>query len=227
MGANTPAQAAPSSARSFYVYQYALVGRTTEVADAGSGDASEAGAQKHYVVLDFGAMYQNSGGTWMVSAFGGTDFSMSKAREMAEHWAEGYWTCTGGDHTSVAYVGIGTNNSGGDITSAAGAHLASVVTNGNDDLHGTPNYYDQGRIMGADDFEKLRVWVLAQHLLTQLDGRIQRACRHPHRQLRLRGRLSQWKHTVCGRLQHGAKCRVDLARLMERTRLPPARDLSE
>ncbi|HEX2893647.1 MAG TPA: hypothetical protein VHO29_06550 [Marmoricola sp.] len=121
--------------------------------DAGTNDANQAGTQTHYVVLDFGAMYQASDGTWWMTAFGGADISFPHARDMVAEWAHGYYVCTGADTTSVAYVGEGTNDSNSQtyITSAAGAKLAGSAQNAFD--AGANSWNAQGRPIGANDFE--------------------------------------------------------------------------
>lgn len=151
--ASAPAQAAPLSARSYYVSSFDLSWAYDRGCTAGSADADEPGTQTRYVVLDFGSMYQQADGDWYVTFFGGTDRPLWRARNMVQEWAKGYWTCTGGDVNSVAYVGLGTNNSGGDVTYAAGDALATSAKTAIANLQDAGNYYDQGRPVGANDFE--------------------------------------------------------------------------
>lgn len=146
-----PAAAAPPSARSYYVSNYDLNWAYDRGCDAGNADEADSGTQIHYVVLDFGSMYEDNG-TWMVSAFSGAAFTQTKARNMVVEWAHGYYVCSGTDHTSTAYVGLGTNNSDGDVTTAAGAHMAVAAQNAIDNAT-SGGWYGQGRPIAANDFE--------------------------------------------------------------------------
>ncbi len=149
----SPAQAAPLSARSYYVSDFSLAWAYDRGCTAGSADLDEPGAQTRYVVLDFGAMYETASGGWNVTAFGGPDFALYKARNMVQEWAKGYFNCTGSDVQSVAYIGLGTNNSGGDVTYAAGVELATKAQGAIDNLDAEGGYTFQGRPIGANDFE--------------------------------------------------------------------------
>ena len=143
-----PAVAAPLSARSYYVYKYDLTWAYNRGHDAGVADLNKAGTQTRYVVLDFGAMYQRSDGGWNVTAFSGPDLPLWKARNMVEQWAEGYYYGVGSDLQSVAHVGLGTNNSAGDVNSAAGKALANAAKHAVSDAQ-SGGYYSQGRPVGA------------------------------------------------------------------------------
>ena len=144
------AQAAPSSSTSYYVTANDTTWAYNRGCDLGTKDQNTAGTQTHHAILDFGAMYQASSGTWYVTAFSGADFTLVNARHMAEQFGRGYWVCTGSDTASTVYVGLGTNNSAGDITSAAGAALATQARAGWDYLAAN---YPQARVIGANDFE--------------------------------------------------------------------------
>lgn len=148
-----PAQAAPLSARTYYVIDFSLQWAYDRGCTAGNADEAEPGTQTRYVLLDFGAMYQDAGGGWNVTAFHGPDFALYKARNMVQEWAKGYYVCTGGDLQSVANVGLGTNNSGGDVTYAAGVELATKAKGAIANLEAEGSYYQQGRPIGASDFE--------------------------------------------------------------------------
>lgn len=144
------ATAAPPSSKSFYVTGYSTSWAYNRGCDLGTQDLNTSGTQRHVMVLDFGAMYLNSSGTWMVTAFSGADFSLGSARVMVQEFGHGYWVCTGSDLSSTAYAGLGTNNSAGTITSAAGKALAAQAYNAYTYLN---NNYNQAFGIGADDFE--------------------------------------------------------------------------
>lgn len=147
----TAADAAPLSARSYYVKggfngNWAYQAGCT----AGTADLQMDGKQTRVVVLDFGALTVAADGSGTFSGFG-DPMSIADARAMVVQWAEGYWTCT--DTTSVAYIALGTNNSGGTLTSAAGARLAQAVNTAVSDVSGGVDYYLQARPIGGIDFE--------------------------------------------------------------------------
>ncbi len=171
--AAAPASAAPPSARSYYVSGYSLSWAYDRGCDAGTADKNTAGTQTHYVVLDFGSLYKNSVGTWTVSGFG-HPFSLAKARDMVQQWAYGYWTCTGTDTASTAYVGLGTNNSAGEITSAAGLQFANTAQSAVNWAKSHPSTstaaYAQGRPAGANDFEDFNVSNLNTKSRNWIDG---------------------------------------------------------
>jgi hypothetical protein len=147
------AEAVPPSAKSYYVSHFDRTWAANFGCDIGNNDQSAAGTQTHVIVLDFGSMYKKSDGSWALTAFGGPDISMPDARLMVEDVANYYYYyCTGNDTTSTLYVGLGTNNSGGDITSAAGAKLADAAQTAKQDVQDA-GHYGQGRPIAADDME--------------------------------------------------------------------------
>jgi len=148
----TSAQAvtAPPTSHSWYVSRYDTTWAYNQGHALGAADLAAAGTQRHIAVLEFGATYL-SGSTWYVTAFSGTDFPLTKARTMAEEFAKGYWVGTGSDVTSSLYVAIGTNNSAGTVTSAAGAALARVARTGW--ATADTNGWTQAHTIGANDFE--------------------------------------------------------------------------
>ncbi|WP_418063512.1 hypothetical protein [Pimelobacter simplex] len=155
LGVAAPASAAPTSVKSFYVSRYSLSWAYDRGCDAGRHDLTAAGAQRRYVVLDFGAMYKNASGTWMLTAFSGADISFPQARDMVAQWARGYWVCVGSDVESVAYVALGTNNSNGQqhITAEAGRRLAGAAKNAYQITTDGVSWYRQARPVGGNDFE--------------------------------------------------------------------------
>lgn len=144
------ASAAPLKSNSFYVTSYDLDWAHQKGCHLGETDRDEPGTQRHVAVLDFGALSQVSGG-WEVSAFTGASFSVEKARQMVEQFARGYYGCTGTDTTSTLFIGFGTNNSAGTITSAAGKKLANAAIAANDTI--TQSGWKQAHAIGANDFE--------------------------------------------------------------------------
>lgn len=98
-------------------------------------------------------MYQRSDGGWNVTAFDGPDLPIYKARNIVQEWAKGYYFGTQSDVQSVAFIGLGTNISGGDITYQAGVQLADAAKDAVTNLKAAGNYYNEGRPVGANDFE--------------------------------------------------------------------------
>ena len=141
---------APPSSTSYYVTAYDTTWAFNKGKALGAADAAAKGTQTHYVVLDFGAMTL-SGSTWYLSCMGSTKITLSKAREMVEAFGRGYYYGTASDLTSTAHVALGTNNSAGAITAAAGKALAEAATKGSNNLYA--GRYLQSRIIGGNDFE--------------------------------------------------------------------------
>jgi hypothetical protein len=150
VGQAPAAFAAPPSANSYYVAGYDSTWAYNIGCSLGTADKNLAGTQQHVVVLDFGAMYTSTSG-WKVTAFSGADFALSSARVMAQEFGHGYWFCTGSDVTSSVQVGLGTNNSAGTVTSAAGAALAGAAETGYNTVKN--NGWSQASVIGANDFE--------------------------------------------------------------------------
>jgi hypothetical protein len=111
---------------------------------------NRAGTQRSIAVLDFGAMYYSSSSGWMMTAFSGADMTISSARTMVQEFGHGYWVCTGSDVASTVYVGLGTNNSAGTITSSAGLALAQQARTAWDTMNSN---WPQSHGNGANDFE--------------------------------------------------------------------------
>jgi len=146
----SPAFAAgPPSSVSYYVTGYSTSWAYDAGCSLGTTDLNRAGTQRSIAVLEFGAMHSTSSG-WTVSAYSGTDMSLASARAMVQEFGHGYWTCTGSDVTSTVYVGLGTNNSAGTITSSAGLALAQQARTAWDTMDAN---WPQAHAIGANDFE--------------------------------------------------------------------------
>jgi hypothetical protein len=150
VGPVLPAFAAPPSSRSYYVTAYSTSWAYNVGCSLGQLDLGRAGTQRSIAVLDFGAMYYSSTNGWMMTAFSGADMKISSARAMVQEFGHGYWVCTGSDLTSTVYVGLGTNNSAGDVTSSAGLALAKQARTAWDTMDSN---WPQSHGIGADDFE--------------------------------------------------------------------------
>jgi hypothetical protein len=148
----TAAQAVtvPPASTSYYVSSNDTTWAYNQGHALGQADLAAAGTQTHVAVLDFGAMYL-SGSTWYVTAFSGPDMTLAQARVVAEQFGRGYWAGAGSDLTSTLYVGLGTNNSAGTITAAAGAALAAAAATGWADTQAAG--WTQAYVIGANDFE--------------------------------------------------------------------------
>jgi len=118
------APAAPASSRSYYMTS--ATGAYTLGCNLGTQDNNLGGTQHHVAVLDFGAMTL-SGSSWTFSAFSGAAMTPAQVAGAAEQFGRGYWVCTNGDISSTAIVAIGTNNSGGTITTAAGSTMGTTA----------------------------------------------------------------------------------------------------
>jgi hypothetical protein len=121
----------------------------------GDSDEGNSGTQHTIAILDFGAMYY-SDGKWWFSLFGGADHSAPYVLTAAENWAFGYYTCTGSDIYSTQVLAIGTNTSGGDVTTSAGRQLGSLVNQ----LNSYINSYGLVQVTGAgaNDIEPESGW---------------------------------------------------------------------
>jgi hypothetical protein len=143
--------AAPPKARSYYVTEYNKTWAYNRGFALGQEDLALSGTQNHVAILDFGSMYVKSS-VWYVTAFSGSDFTLSKAADMVYEFGRGYYFGAGSDRTSYVRVGLGTNNSGGTVTAAAGAALAAQAKR-IDGLFRANLTKRQAYAVGANDFE--------------------------------------------------------------------------
>lgn len=90
----------------------------------GSADASSDAPQR-LTILDFGGQYADGSGTKPVA--GPAELSNAGIEELAENYALGWYLCTGTDRSTVLTLGVGTNNSLADVTTAGGVAWADVV----------------------------------------------------------------------------------------------------
>jgi hypothetical protein len=94
----------------------------------GKADKSRAGTQRSVVILNFGAVYYSSNaGTYYATLFDGSDTRLTAVRDAVKQYGYGYLICTEADTESSTTVALGTNNSAGTITSAAGSYFANRV----------------------------------------------------------------------------------------------------
>ena len=145
-----PAYAAPPNSVSYYVTGYSTSWAYNAGCSLGTLDLNRAGTQRSIAILGFGAMYFSSSSGWMMTAYSGTDMTIASARAMVQEFGHGYWVCTGADVASTVYVGLGTNNSAGTITSSAGLALAKEARTAWDTMD---RNWPQSHGIGANDFE--------------------------------------------------------------------------
>ncbi|GCE19565.1 hypothetical protein KDK_33650 [Dictyobacter kobayashii] len=116
----------------------------------GRADASHSPVINSEVVLDFGGQLSNGSGALMIN---GVTISNAQIEAVAEEFAHGYWHCTGsGDTSSVLKLGIGTNNSYYDVSSAGGKTWVNMVAAVQSYNH-SKGYDSQVVMMGANDME--------------------------------------------------------------------------
>jgi hypothetical protein len=93
----------------------------------GHKDRDRAGTQRSIVILDFGATFLKSDGQYYSSLWSAADAPYSKVVAAVKAYGEAYWRCTENDLSSTAIIAMGTNNSAGAVTYAAGAAMARSV----------------------------------------------------------------------------------------------------
>jgi hypothetical protein len=82
----------------------------------------------------------------------GLKLTLAQAGTLVEEFGRGFFGCAATDHTSLLYVGLGTNNSGGTVNAAAGAALATQAKSV-DAKFATAQQQRQSYAVGASDFE--------------------------------------------------------------------------
>ncbi|CAN7542401.1 peptidase inhibitor family I36 protein [Terrabacter sp. LjRoot27] len=155
----------PSSAPSYYVSNQDTAWANAKGCAMGNADEAQAGTQTRIVVLDFGRLNHDADGVWRLSYFSGTDRTPASAGALAVAMGKGYDSCVGADTSSLLRIGLGTNNSSGTISSAAGKVMAQAALDADAGLAAFP----QATVWGANDFEawgadstahaKARSWV--------------------------------------------------------------------
>ena len=139
------------SSTSYYILKYDANWAYQEGVNLGRNKAYYvSGTQSFVVILNFAAMYL-SGSTWYVTDLYGPDMTLASAGEMVYQFGQGFWAGAGSDYSSTVLVGLGVNNSGGTVTSAAGAALAAQAKKSNDRF--SQQNPRQSFIAGASDFE--------------------------------------------------------------------------
>ena len=111
---------------------------------------SYAGTQRFTTILDFGAMYL-SGGTWKLSNWTSAGITLDVAGQMVFEFGMGFYAGVGTDHSSIVYIGLGTNSGGSQVNGNAGAALAAKVVALN--KSSSSWYYKTVFFVGAIDFE--------------------------------------------------------------------------
>lgn len=145
-------QAKPPTDESFYMNS----GSTSESYTLGCNQGKTDAAYNHNseVVLDFGGQIGNGSGSYLI---GGGTLTNSQLEAVAENFADGYWTCTGADTSTLLYLGIGTNNSAGDVSTAGGQTWGNdVVAAQAYDV--SKGYNSQVVMVGANDLESGSGW---------------------------------------------------------------------
>jgi hypothetical protein len=150
LGQPANAVTVPEWGRSWYFTESASVAE-----DKGCSLGQEAyntpGTQQYVVVLAFGTMINTSNG-WKFNQFSLPNITDDQAKVRAQRFAKGFYWCASGDLSSYVRIGIGTSNSGGNITFNAGKAMANRVGEGNAWLD-DQGYFTQAGIFGANDIE--------------------------------------------------------------------------
>lgn len=140
----------PLASPSYYMHT------TTSVYQAGCGigtrDANLPGRQISFVFLDFGRPRDDGYGNYGTTLYNNTDISIGQIRSAVYIFAQGYWICLADDYDSFLTVGVGTNNSGTQVTYDHGVTWANLVVSINDWL-GQDGYSTQVRAYGANNME--------------------------------------------------------------------------
>lgn len=139
------AESKPITDWSFYVETTSNTAMYDLGCNQGSFDASH--GTSSLVFLDFGG--QNSSGTGTLE-IDGTSVSNAQIESMATNFANGYYTCTGSDTTTVLTEAIGTNNSYYDVSSGGGQTWAGVIKSVKSDASA---YASQVTVWAGNDIE--------------------------------------------------------------------------
>jgi hypothetical protein len=118
------AQALLEGDRSYYVTSSNPQPLRATGCQDGTTDA-DSGQTQRLTVLDFGGQYADGSGTRPVR--GPAKLTNAQIEQLAANYAQGWYTCTGGDSSPVLTLGIGTNNSLRDVNASGGAAWAKVV----------------------------------------------------------------------------------------------------
>jgi hypothetical protein len=160
------APAAPHTSTSAYVGTTSTTTAYNQGCSEGSLDAHTP-SQNSELVLDFGGQNSSNTGTIFTSN-NGTGATYAQVAAYAEQYGKGYYDCAraASDTKSIVTVGLGTNNSAYQVSSAGGQAWAKntvAVAKAWIISHG---YSGQVRIWGADDMEpgykdatSTRAWV--------------------------------------------------------------------
>jgi hypothetical protein len=103
------------------------------------------------VILDFGGQTSDGSGT-NEPGNGSVFYSNAQIEAVAEAFSEGYYYCTGSDTSSILTLGIGTNNSNGDVNYSGGQAWANLISDV-EVSNSNNNYSSQVTTVAANDME--------------------------------------------------------------------------
>ena len=101
-------------------------------------------------ILDFGGQLSNGSGA--KSVFATSSLTNAQISAVAIAFAHGYYVCTGSHTSSVLTLGIGTNNSASDVSTAGGTAWGNLVKSTASTSSGD-GYASQVIVDGANDIE--------------------------------------------------------------------------
>jgi hypothetical protein len=134
---------------SFYIHSTNLNTAYTLGCNQGKFDAGKSPVANSLVVLDFGGQLSDGSGSKLTNS---TSVTNAQIEAIAENFSIGYWSCTGADTTSTLLLGIGTNNSYYNVSTAGGQAWAQVVSAVRAYNH-TQGIDSQVSASGANDME--------------------------------------------------------------------------
>lgn len=140
-------QAKPPTDWSFYVLSTSTTAAYNLGCNQGHFDASFSPPVNSEVVLDFGQHYY--GNVYLLS---GITITHAQVQQIAEAFADGYWTCTDYDETSILTLGLGINNYGSWVTYANGQTWVNDVA-AVQAYNRSAGYASQVGMMGGGDLE--------------------------------------------------------------------------
>lgn len=131
---------------------YTTIGIYQLGCNIGTRDANLPGRQDSFVFLDFGKPRDDGYGNYGTNLYDNSYISTSGIRSAVYVFAQGYWNCLANDFESFLTVGVGTNNSGAQVTYNHGVAWANLIISINDWLE-QDGYSTQVRAYGASNME--------------------------------------------------------------------------